>query len=237
MDMGIIAALKKCYKYLLIKDVLVFNDLSPSIQNQQQQQGAAIHRGAAGDHYGKSATILDAANYILEAWNSLTMDTITNCFVKADIIQNLDAHDEYAPAEGVDDNAASLQTSSISKQLDVETIEKEVDDVLNTDNEDSEEWQQCILDDMDATISSIENGLQIEDDIENDVDELPNNNGNGACVDFDTMLVTLGDFHNTILRHQGQLPGSDLQQCRDIYYSLEWKIQQIYSSLMAKCHH
>ena len=67
MDMGIIAALKKCYKYLLIKDVLVFNDLSPSIQNQQQQQGAAIHRGAAGDHYGKSATILDAANYILEA--------------------------------------------------------------------------------------------------------------------------------------------------------------------------
>ena len=34
MDMGIIAALKKRYKFLLIKDILAFNDLSPAMKIQ-----------------------------------------------------------------------------------------------------------------------------------------------------------------------------------------------------------
>ena len=33
----------------------------------------------------KTHNSLDAENYILEVWSAITMDTVTNCFVKSEI--------------------------------------------------------------------------------------------------------------------------------------------------------
>ena len=67
MDMGIIAALKKRYKFLILADIIAFNDL-PAGAKQSMQQAAQIMRpGAAGVKHGKPATLLDAAEYAIEA--------------------------------------------------------------------------------------------------------------------------------------------------------------------------
>ena len=69
-DMGIIAALKKRYKYLYLKDVLDFCVLDESVRIHKTEQGKRLPRGAAGVAYGKPAHLLDAAHYVKQAWHS-----------------------------------------------------------------------------------------------------------------------------------------------------------------------
>jgi hypothetical protein len=46
--MGIIAALKKRFKYLYLKDVLDFYELDEEAKLQKKMQGRRLRRGAAG---------------------------------------------------------------------------------------------------------------------------------------------------------------------------------------------
>src|SRR5262245_47377163 len=85
MDMGIIHALKKRYKYLYLQDVLNNASLPPSDMKTLHDAGLKPRRGAAGVKYGNPAHLLDAAEYIKAAWTSITEETIKNCFKKADI--------------------------------------------------------------------------------------------------------------------------------------------------------
>jgi len=50
--------------------------------------------------YGKPPTLMDAANYIQEERSSITMDKITNCLVKAHIIDSLAEYDSQASRNG-----------------------------------------------------------------------------------------------------------------------------------------
>ena len=61
--MGIIAALKKKYKYLYLKDVLSFYDLNEASKNQMKESVSRLRRGTAGVDYGKPVYPLDAAKY------------------------------------------------------------------------------------------------------------------------------------------------------------------------------
>ena len=62
--MGIIAALKKRYKYLYLSDVLAFCALEEEAKNQKKELGQRLRRGAAGVFYGNPAHLLDAARYV-----------------------------------------------------------------------------------------------------------------------------------------------------------------------------
>ena len=84
-DLGIIAALKKRYKFLYMKDVLEFHELNDDAKNALKIQEKSQRRGAAGVAYGKPAHLLDASRYINEAWNAITQQTIKNAFIKADL--------------------------------------------------------------------------------------------------------------------------------------------------------
>ena len=84
-DLGIIAALKKRYKFLYMKDVLEFHELNDDANNALKIQEKSQRRGAAGVAYGKPAHLLDASRYINEAWNAITQQTIKNAFIKADL--------------------------------------------------------------------------------------------------------------------------------------------------------
>ena len=66
--MGIIAALKKRYKYLYLKDVLDFYELDDEARNRKKNQGRRLCRGVAKFLYGNPAHILDAASYVKDAW-------------------------------------------------------------------------------------------------------------------------------------------------------------------------
>ena len=90
-DMGIIAALKKRYKYLYLKDVLGFYELDKDLKARKKEQAKRLPRGAAEVAYGNPAHLLDAAQYIKVAWDAISDTTIKNAFNKAELFPTLQA--------------------------------------------------------------------------------------------------------------------------------------------------
>ena len=86
-DMGIIAALKKRYKYLYLKDIFDFYELDQEAKQQKNELGRRLRRGAAGVSYGNPAHLLDAACYMKEAWDHVSSSSIKNAFIKADLMK------------------------------------------------------------------------------------------------------------------------------------------------------
>ena len=76
MDLGVIAALKKRYKYIYLKDTIEFHELDPNEKRALMEQGKIQRRGSAGVLLGSSAHILDAARYIKNAWENISPITI-----------------------------------------------------------------------------------------------------------------------------------------------------------------
>ncbi len=84
--MGIIAALKKRFKYFYLKDVFDFYELDEEAKLRKKMQGRRLWRGAAGVAYGNLAHLLDAASYVKEAWQSMSPSSIKNAFIKTKIM-------------------------------------------------------------------------------------------------------------------------------------------------------
>ena len=63
-DLGIIAALKKRYKYLYLKDVLGFYELDKDLKARKKEQAKRLPRGAAGVAYRNSAHLLMQLNIL-----------------------------------------------------------------------------------------------------------------------------------------------------------------------------
>ena len=73
--METIAALKK---YLYLKNVLDFYKLGNKLKAYKKEQANRLPYGAAGVAYGNPVNLLDAAQYVKLAWNSITDATIKN---------------------------------------------------------------------------------------------------------------------------------------------------------------
>ena len=170
MDMGIIAALRKRYKYILLKEIIGFHDFQTESKKQRADGYRRMRQGDAGVFYGKPATLLDAANFIKEAWDAIAPNTLMDCFLKADIIVSLDGSDAVVPEEGIDELYALLQNCSIQNELELSTIEEDIDYVLNADNEDAEDWNECILEEIDEIVQLADHGLIIHSVVELDDD-------------------------------------------------------------------
>ena len=63
-DQGIINALKTRYKFLYLRDVLSFYELSGDEKATLKAQGGMKRRGSAGVRFGNPAHLLDAAKYV-----------------------------------------------------------------------------------------------------------------------------------------------------------------------------
>jgi hypothetical protein len=85
-NMGIIAALKKRFEYLYLKDVLDFYELDEEAELRKKMQGRKLRHGAAGVAYRNPAHLLDAASYVKEAWQFVSPSSIKNAFIKAEIM-------------------------------------------------------------------------------------------------------------------------------------------------------
>ena len=57
--LGVIAAVKKRYKFLLLKDVLSFYQLDNGNQHLLKEEGSTFCQGSVGVCYGRPATLLD----------------------------------------------------------------------------------------------------------------------------------------------------------------------------------
>lgn len=84
-DRGTIAALKKRYRYHLLRVVLKLYDYTPERKAELAAQVPDLGPGGAGVVHGRTTHIMDAANFLVQAWDAATDNTIKNCFVKANI--------------------------------------------------------------------------------------------------------------------------------------------------------
>ncbi len=83
-DMGIIAALKKRFKYLYLKDVLDFYELDEEAKLRKKMQGWRLRRGDVGVAYGNPTHMLDAMNYVKEVWQSVSPSSIKKCIYQGE---------------------------------------------------------------------------------------------------------------------------------------------------------
>ena len=82
--MGIIAALKKWYKYL--KDALNFSEFDEKLKARKEEQAERLPVDTADVVYGDTAYLLDAAQYIKLAWDAISDGTIKNAFSKSELL-------------------------------------------------------------------------------------------------------------------------------------------------------
>ncbi|OWZ15987.1 Jerky protein [Phytophthora megakarya] len=83
LDMGVIAALKARYKYLLVKSVLTYHN-APAEVKVALNSAENDHDG--GVHFGHAPTLLDAARLLELAWNQVPDDLLENCFERGNLV-------------------------------------------------------------------------------------------------------------------------------------------------------
>ena len=163
MDMGIIAALKKRYKYRLLRDVIAYHNLPQDAKDTMNLSASKMQCGAVGVEYGKAATLFDAAQYAVEAWSDLSEQTLKNCFIKADVIPSFKNLTSLEEPQNFDDFIAEFHNCSLSSRMDMDIVLQEISDVCHVDDESNPVYQQCILEDIDDIIQHVEEGKAVSD--------------------------------------------------------------------------
>jgi hypothetical protein len=85
--MGIIAWLKHDYRRGLVSQLVFI------LENWEARKAVAAPRGCDGLDYGHPPNVRDACALVGTAHTRLTQETITNCFLKANILPA--AHQDY----------------------------------------------------------------------------------------------------------------------------------------------
>lgn len=140
-DLGIIAAIKRRYKYLYLNEVLNFYNLDQSLRLDIKQQAAKKRRGSVGVLDGSPANLLDAARIATVAWEAVSSSTIRNCFRKAEL--GMELHPGCMRQLNFGELANQLTTSGIP------VTTEELDDFSVLDCENSIVLNETILEDLD----------------------------------------------------------------------------------------
>lgn len=239
MDMGIIAALKKRYKYRLLRDIIAYHDLSQDIKDTLKQSALRMRRGAAGIDNGKSATLYDAAQYAVEAWSDLSEETLKNCFIKADIIPDLRSHASSEEPENLDDFLDLFRNCSLSSRIEMASLAQEIHDVCHLDDESGPEYQQIILDEINDIIEHVEEARTVpyaDEDEDDDADDLQVANVPVASVEFSDVIdkvMSLSAAFQSLQAHQ-VLPEPEMNRCADDLRQLQASIKRANSALLRK---
>jgi len=116
MDLGIISAFKARYKHHLMASVLRYLDQPDDVRASLQLEVSTTRRGKFGVTHGRPATLMDAAELSVLAWNEMAADSIRNSFRKADL--------------GVDYSIDSMSSPDRNMGYDVDTARGEMISLL-----------------------------------------------------------------------------------------------------------
>jgi len=141
--MGIIAVLKKRFKYLYLKDVLDFYELDEEAKLQKKMQGRRLQRGATKVAYETPSHLLNATSYVKEAWQSVSLSSIKNAFIKAKIM-TLEADQEVV--NKIEDLGTEIAQAITALNLSVG--QDELEEFVHVNDENSEEFVAVILEDI-----------------------------------------------------------------------------------------
>ncbi len=88
----------------------MYYDLSEAQKEHVPAQAQRLPRGSAGAAFGNSENLLDAANYVVQAWNVITTITISNVFKTAAMLHTLQIEeiDEEEDNDEIDDKFSDL---------------------------------------------------------------------------------------------------------------------------------
>ena len=90
LDQGVIASQKACYRKLLLMRLVETSELSDELA----EEASLAKRGRKGLRYGCPATVLDACQLIKKSWDTVTAETVSNCWRHAKILP----HSEFSIA-------------------------------------------------------------------------------------------------------------------------------------------
>ncbi len=162
-DMGIIAALKKWYKYLYLKDILNFYELDEQLKQRKRELGKQLQWGATGVSYGNRTHLLDAASYVKEAWDSVSSSSIKNAFSKAELM-NL----EPEPKAESENNVIATELAQTIESLNLSINQSELEEFVHIDDESNEEYVVAVLEDVEELLELMkinEAGLDEDSDV------------------------------------------------------------------------
>jgi hypothetical protein len=161
--MGIIAALKKRFKYLYLKDVLDFYELDEEAKLQKKMQGWRLRCGAAGVAYENPAHLLDVASYVKEAWQSMSPSSIKNAFIKAKIM-TLEADQEVV--NKIED--LGTKVAQVIAALNLYVGQDELEEFVHVDNENNEKFAVPVLEDVEELLETMKIAEENLDDANDD---------------------------------------------------------------------
>jgi uncharacterized protein YigA (DUF484 family) len=226
--MGIIAALKKRFKYLYLKDVLDFYELDEEAKLRKKMQGRKLQRGAVGVAYGNPAHLLDAASYVKEAWQSMSPSSIKNAFIKAKIM-TLKA-DQEAVNE-IEDLVTEV-TQAIAA-LNLFVGQDELEEFVHVDDENNEKFAAAILEDVKELLGTMKIAKENLDD-DNDDDILTSQtsgSGLGNTVEFkgfESLYKQVVDIEDQLLcsevREEAEETFDDLRKLFESFQSKVWAV-------------
>jgi hypothetical protein len=114
-------------------------------KEHKHAQAQRLAKGAAGAAFGNLAHLLDAANYVKWAWDSVTSTTISNAWKKAEIILTFEKGDnDKEEAKELDDG---MFNKILQELANISITEKEINEFLNSDNANSVEYIESIMED------------------------------------------------------------------------------------------
>jgi hypothetical protein len=82
LDQGIISALKRAYRILLVSKLISLIDNWSALQ----QSAKLLKRGCSGIQQACDPNLLDVALMLESCWRDVTCETIINCFLKAGVL-------------------------------------------------------------------------------------------------------------------------------------------------------
>ena len=122
-DLGVIADVKKRYKFCFLKDVVSFYHLDNHNQRLLKEEASNFRREFVGVRYGIPATLPDAANYAREEWDKVTDETFKNAIIKVGLRISLDS----VVTETIDNN----KYLNILKSFNITATEQDIDEFGN----------------------------------------------------------------------------------------------------------
>jgi len=163
--MGIIATLKKRFKYLYFKDVLDFYELDEEAKLRKKMQGWRLRCGATRVAFGNPAHLLDAASYVKEAWQSVSPSSIKNAFIKAKIM-TFEA-DQEAVNEIED---LGIEIAQAITTLNLSVGQDELEEFVHVDDENSEKFASTVLEDVEELLETMKiTEENLDDDNDDDI--------------------------------------------------------------------
>ena len=206
-DMGIIAALKKRYKYLYLKDVLDFYQLDDEAKARKKEQARRLPRRSAGVLYGNPAHLLDAANYVKEAWDSVSEASISNAFKKAELMSK-----ELCMEDECNDTDIEDEVMNAFETLNLNIESSELDEFVHADDENNEKFAAAVLEDVKELLETMNVSEIAENEGDDEADPLEKNvetESHTQFEGFEVLYKQVLDIEDQLLCREVQIEANE----------------------------